>query len=97
MAVGFDLMDPTEQAKDDGTAVLLAERPADLRGKRLVLMDNGKHNARELLEAVFALVEPELAPSEVIWKTVPATWPAPDETLDAIAAECDLVIEAVGD
>ncbi|MQA35731.1 hypothetical protein GCU49_19475 [Modestobacter roseus] len=97
MAVGFDLMDPTEQAKDDGTAVLLAERPADLRGKRLVLMDNGKHNARELLEAVFALVEPELAPSEVIWKAVPATWPAPDETLDAIAAECDLVIEAVGD
>ncbi|MGY1840222.1 hypothetical protein ACI8AH_18380 [Modestobacter sp. SYSU DS0903] len=97
MAVGFELMDPTEQAAVEGGAVLLADRPADLRGKRLVLMDNGKHNARELLEAVFALVEPELAPSEVIWKQVPATWPAADEMLDEIAKECDLVIEAVGD
>ena len=89
------MMDPTVQA--EGATVLLAERPADLRGKRLVLMDNGKHNARELLEAVFAIVEPELAPSEVIWKKVPATWPADDELLDQIATECDLLIEAVGD
>jgi hypothetical protein len=93
--VSFEMMDPTVQA--EGATVLLAERPADLRGKRLVLMDNGKHNARELLEAVFAIVEPELAPSEVIWKKVPATWPADDDVLDAIAKECDLLIEAVGD
>lgn len=95
MAVGFELMDPTVQA--EGAAVLLADRPADLRGKRVVLMDNGKHNARELLEAVFAIVGPELAPSEVTWKTVPATWPAGDDLLDEIAKDCDLVIEAVGD
>ena len=95
MPVGFEMLDPTVQA--EGANVLLAERPADLRGKRLVLMDNGKHNARELLEAVFAIVEPDLAPSEVTWKTVPATWPAGDELLDEIAKECDLVIEAVGD
>ena len=95
MPVGFELMDPTVQA--EGAAVLLADRPADLRGKRVVLMDNGKHNARELLEAVFAIVGPELAPSEVTWKTVPATWPAGDDLLDEIAEDCDLVIEAVGD
>jgi hypothetical protein len=95
MAVGFELMDPTVQA--EGASVLLADRPADLRGKRIVLMDNGKHNARELLEAVFAIVEPQLAPSQVVWKSVPATWPAGDDLLDEIAADCDLVIEAVGD
>ncbi len=95
MPVAFEMLDPTVQA--EGAAVLLAERPADLRNKRIVLMDNGKHNARELLEAVFAIVEPELSPSSVTWKKVPATWPAADEMLDEIAKECDLVIEAVGD
>ncbi|CCH89562.1 protein of unknown function [Modestobacter italicus] len=95
MPVGFEMLDPTVQA--EGAAVLLADRPADLRGKRLVLMDNGKHNARELLEAVFAIVGPELAPSSVTWKTVPATWPADDALLDEIARDCDLVLEAVGD
>jgi hypothetical protein len=95
MAVGFAMMDPTVQA--EGATVGLAQRPTDLRGRRLVLMDNGKHNARALLEAVFTLVEPELSPSEVVWRTVPATWPAPEETLDEIATAGDLVIEAVGD
>jgi nucleotide-binding universal stress UspA family protein len=94
MAV-FPMMDPTLQAA--GAPVALAERPADLRGRRLVLMDNGKNNARQLLEAVYRLLEPELAPAEVRWRSVPTTAPAPDALLDEIAAECDLVVEAVGD
>lgn len=94
MAV-FPMMNPTLQAA--GAAVQLAERPADLRGRRLVLMDNGKNNARQLLEAVYRLLEPELAPAEVLWRSVPTTLPAPETLLDEIAAEADLVVEAVGD
>ncbi|RBY78954.1 hypothetical protein DQ238_11280 [Geodermatophilus sp. TF02-6] len=94
MAV-FEMVDPTVQP--EGAAVGLADRPADLRGRRLVLMDNGKHNARQLLEAVCTILEPELAPSEVLWRSVPTTLPAAEGLLDEIAAECDLVIEAVGD
>ena len=94
MAV-FPMMDPTLQAA--GATVALAERPADLRGRRLVLMDNGKNNARGLLEAVVRILEPDLAPAEVLWRSVPTTAPAPDALLDEIAAECDLVVEAVGD
>ncbi len=92
----FPLMDPTAQPAS-AAAVGLAERPAELRGRRLVLMENGKNNARALLEAVFELVEPELAPSQVTWRTVPTTLPASGELLDDIASECDLVIQAVGD
>jgi hypothetical protein len=95
MGFDFDLYDPTTQ--EDSAAVQLAPRPDDLRGKRLVLMDNGKNNARELLEAVLGVLEPELQPADVIWKKVPATVPASDELLDEIAKEADLVIEAVGD
>jgi hypothetical protein len=91
----FEMMDPTVQSA--GATVGLAERPADLRGRRLVLMDNGKHNARQLLEAVYDILEPDLAPAEVLWRSVPTTAPAPEDLLDEIAAEGDLVIEAVGD
>ncbi|MFW3172872.1 hypothetical protein PGN05_22840 [Geodermatophilus sp. CPCC 206100] len=91
----FPLMDPTVQPA--GASVALAERPADLRGLRLVLMDNGKNNARRLLEEVITLVEPELAPAQVTWRTVPTTLPASEELLDEIASGCDLVIQAVGD
>lgn len=79
------------------TEVRLASRPDDLRGRRVALLDNGKNNARELLEAVFGLVEAELEPAEVVWRKVPTTLPAPDSLLDGIAAECDLAILAVGD
>src|SRR3954466_10948704 len=92
---GFAMLDPTVQP--EGATVQLAEQPPDLRGRRLVLMDNGKHNARQLLEEVFALLEPELAPSEVTWRSVPTTLPADGDLLDDIARRCDFVIEAVGD
>jgi hypothetical protein len=91
----FLLLDPT--AQPSGTTVALAPRPADLRHKRLGLIDNTKANAAALLEAVAALLEDDLQPAEVIRRRVPATLPADDDLLDEIARECDLVIEAVGD
>jgi hypothetical protein len=93
----FTMMDPTVQPAIATAGPGLAPRPADLRGKRLVLMDNGKNNARRLLEEVFTILEPALAPAEVTWRKVPTTLPASEELLDEIAAECDLVIQAVGD
>jgi hypothetical protein len=96
--VAFELRDPTAQsAAMAGPAATLAARPQSLRGLRLCLLDNGKNNARQLLEAVLERVSGELAPAEVIWRNVPATLPAPPELLDGIATECDVVIQAVGD
>lgn len=91
----FLLMDPT--AQPGCAAVALAARPDDLRHKRLGLIDNTKANAAELLDAVAALVQDELEPSEIVRRRVPATLPADDGLLDEIAGDCDLVIEAVGD
>ena len=94
MAV-LTMVDPTAQPA--GLQAALADRPGDLRGRRLGLVDNTKANAGALLEAVLALVEDELAPSEVVRFKVPATFPAGDDVLDEIAGKVDLVIEAVGD
>ncbi|MGH8980293.1 MAG: UGSC family (seleno)protein [Acidimicrobiales bacterium] len=91
----FVLVDPTQQATD--LAVSRAPRRADLRGLRLGLVENTKANAAKLLDEVEAFLHDELAPASVTRYSVPATLPAPNEMLDAIASECDLVIEAVGD
>lgn len=89
------LVDPT--AQPTGLVAELAERPADLRGRRLGLVDNTKANAGALLEEVLHLVEEELRPSEIVRVRVPATFPAGEDLLDEIAGKVDLVIEAVGD
>jgi hypothetical protein len=91
----YGLVDPTEQPA--ALAVALAERPVELRGLRLGLMENSKPNAAALLEEVEHFLRGELQPVVVNRYSVPGTLPAPDDTLDQIAAECDLVIEAIGD
>lgn len=91
----FLLVDPTQQPT--GLEVTLARRPDDLRGLRLGLVENTKANAAALLEEVEAFLRDELAPATVNRFSVPGTLPAPDEDLDRIAAECDLVIQAIGD
>ena len=91
----FLLVDPTQQPT--GLAVTLAARPSALRGLRLGLVENTKANAAALLEEVGAFLREELEPSAVRRYSVPGTLPASDEVLDRIAAECDLVIQAVGD
>jgi len=91
----FVLVDPTQQPAE--VAVSLAPRPADLRGLRLGLVENTKANASDLLDEVEAFLRDELRPVTVSRYSVPATLPASDDVLDRIAAECDIVIEAVGD
>lgn len=93
--MAITLLDPT--AQPDVPTAQLARRPENFQGKRLGLIDNGKHNSRELLEAVFALIEPELKPAEVIRSRVPTTRPADGDLLDELARQCDFVVEAVGD
>jgi hypothetical protein len=93
--MGLVLRDPTAQPAIE--TVRLASRAADLRGKRLGLIKNGKTNSGDLLEEVYQILEPELEPAEVIRRIVPISVPAPDNQLDEIADECNLVILAVGD
>jgi hypothetical protein len=50
-----------------------------------------------LLEAVAEVLDQDLQPAEIIRRKVPTSFPAPEEVLDQLASDCDLIIEAVGD
>lgn len=91
------LLDPTgfdEQAAD-GT---LAPRPGSLRGLTIGLLDNTKPNAAGLLWHVAAELRDRHGAGEArrYAKDYFGT-PMKDDVLKQLAAECDVVITAVGD
>jgi hypothetical protein len=93
------IMDPTGQAEDRaGTGLALAPRPHDLRGVTVGLLENGKQNARLFLEDVGALLREQHGVGDVKLRHKEVFSTAePPEVVDAISAECDVVVTGVGD
>lgn len=93
------IMDPTAQphaAPQDGLS--LAPRDASLDGARIGLLENGKQNARLLLEELGHVLEERYgaAPTMIRRKTI-ITEPAPPEVAAELRDHCDVVITGVGD
>ena len=90
------LLDPRLGARP--ADVTRAPRPAELRGKRVGLLANGKTNSRELLTVLGSLLRERhgAVPLLIVGKPS-ASRMAPAETLDQLAAQCDVVMTAVGD
>jgi hypothetical protein len=90
------LLDPRAEARPSTTA--RAPRPRDLRGKRVGLLANSKPNSDEFLTALGALLRERCGVEELVTARKPnASRVAPTDTLDRLAAECDVVVTAVGD
>ncbi len=90
------VLDPTAAA--DVVAARTVPRLATLDGKRIGLLDNHKNNAGEFLGELFALLSQQYKlPPPVTAKKPNGSAPAPTKTLDELAAQCDLVITAMGD
>ncbi len=97
MTVREKLLNPTGSGKDTGSGSL-APRPASLRGLTVGLLGTTKPNAEVLLAEIAA----ELKDRYDIGELRPYTkdyfgTPVKADLLDQIAADCDLVITAVGD
>lgn len=90
------LLDPT--AKPYENIKPLARRHADLRGKRIGILDNAKSNADLLMLRIAGLLCQENGAAEVVHrrKTHAATG-ATKELLDEMAARCDAVLLGSGD
>ena len=75
-----------------------ALRLASLRGVRVALVDNSKHNADEFLRALAEVLTRDygLAHVERFRKASPSV-PAPPEVLDRLAGACDALVHAVAD
>lgn len=91
------LLDPTgmDERAADGT---LAPRPGTLRGLTVGLLDNTKPNATELLAHLGAGLESRAAVGETrLYTKDYFGTPVQEDLLKQIAAECDVVVTAVGD
>jgi hypothetical protein len=90
------LLDPRAEARPSVAA--RARRPLDLRGKRVGLLANSKPNSDEFLAALGALLQERYGVGELVVARKPnASRVAPAETLDRLAADCAVVVTAVGD
>jgi hypothetical protein len=93
------IMDPTGQRRTTATAGLtLAERPRDLEGARIGLLENGKQNARVMLDAVAGVLRERHGAGDVVVRRKEVfSAPAPPELVDELSAASDVVVIGVGD
>lgn len=88
------LVDPS--AEEDSEQKAGAARLADLRGKRIGLLDNIKHNAHYLLDEVGERLTREYGCEVLVVKKKTYTKYAEPHVLAAFA-DCDAVVTAIGD
>jgi len=94
------ILDPTGlSSREDRTPEFtLAPRPSDLRGVKIGLLENGKQNARLLLEDVAALLRDRYGAGEAtLRRKENFAQPAPGELVDGLSADADVVVIGVGD
>lgn len=93
----IQLVDPT--GADPGPNPLtLADRPADIRGKRLALLDNSKANSDVILRAISDILNDEFEFSEVFYvKKHSASLPPKPEVMAELHRHADLIVTGIGD
>ena len=93
------IMDPTGRSKRETKAGLeRAQRPADLAGARIGLLENGKQNARLFLEDVAAVLKQRYGAGEAtLLRKEVFSAPAPPELIEELSARSDVVVVGVGD
>jgi hypothetical protein len=93
------ILDPTGMSsRAAAPGLTLAPRPAGLTGMKIGLLENGKQNARLLLEDVAALLRDRHGAGEAtLRRKENFAQPAPGELVDELTAESDVVVIGVGD
>ncbi len=90
------VLDPTQES--EAAAVTMAPPITDLAGKRIGLLDNSKNGAGQFLDFLAQLLAEEYEGVTFVRARKPnASRVVPEDTLEQLTGECDLVITAVGD
>ncbi|ETW99084.1 MAG: hypothetical protein ETSY1_16260 [Candidatus Entotheonella factor] len=91
----YQLVDPTTEPQVPG--FVSAPRLTDLANKRVGLIDDSKENAKELLEAVEAVLRQRHGVSHIEYHRKPsASKPADPVVVEEMAKSCDYVVVAIG-
>ena len=76
----------------------MAPRPGSLEGKTVGLLSNGKRNADKLLDYISELIAEHYQLRGVVARNKGnASRNCPDELLEDLLAQCDMVVTATGD
>jgi len=95
MAVKMDFVDPT--AGTASKSIPPADRPADLGGKVVGVLDNTKEQADIILRTLGEGLREKYGVKEVIVRRKEHySKPAPDAMIEEMAEQCDVVICALG-
>jgi len=95
--MALKMLDPTVSA-EEATDVAVAKRVADLDGKVLGLLHNGKVNGDRLLDLVREQLATRYRLREIVVVRKPSASRVADaDDLDRLARTCDAVVTAIGD
>ena len=94
---GLQLIDPTGQDMDPGE-FRLTNRPEDLRGKTLGLLENSKANSDKVLKELGEILDHEFELRDVLYFSKHnASLPTKPEVIKNILETCDILVIGVGD
>ena len=97
MATTVTLYDPTAPPRQ-AQAAQFQPRPVELSGAVVGFIDNAKPNFNHLADDLAGLLTRQYGVQRVIVRRkTSASIPAPGEMVEALAAECDVVITGSGD
>jgi hypothetical protein len=93
------ILDPTGlTGKTTSVGLSLAPRRTELSGARVGLLENGKQNASLLLTEVADILRERYGAGEAkLRRKENFAQPAPQELIDQLSSESDLVVIGVGD
>ena len=93
----IQLVDPT--GADPGPNPLtLADRSADIRGKRLALLDNSKANSDVILRAIGEILNDEFEFADIHYvKKHSASLPPKPKVMAELHRHADIIVTGIGD
>ena len=90
------ILDPTTEVA--GRRIAYAPRPKSLKGLRVGLIDNTKHNSDQLLLRIAGILESEHGSKAHIIRRKKSSGAAPhSEIIEEYKANCDVIVAGVGD
>lgn len=92
----MEILDPTVEPRNQ--PLTFVARPDSLRGKRIGLVENTKHNSDRLLMKIGEILKQEYGAAEVrMWRKHNAGVPAHDEIIEEAKRGVDVVVAGIGD
>ena len=92
----IQILDPS--AEDVPEELGLSPNLPDLNGKVVGLLENRKYHADSFMQELQEILVNEYGAQKVVYATkFTYSAPSPEETLDSLSAECDVVVHGIAD